>query len=58
MINADRTNQIKLEESNRNILVKLEESMKGMKEANHDIKAELNNKLQRIESKRIKTVLI
>ena len=53
MINADRTNQMKLQESNRNILVKLEESMKGMKEANHDIKAELTNKLQRIESKRI-----
>ena len=50
MINADRTNQIKLEESNWNILVKLEDSMK---EANHDIKAELTNKLQRIESKRI-----
>ena len=53
MINASKTNQINLEESNRNILVKIEDSMKGMKEANHDIKAELTNKLQRIESKRI-----
>jgi len=42
MINADRPNQIKLEESNRNILVKLEESKK-----------EFTDNLQRIKSKRI-----
>ena len=42
MINTDGTNQIKLGESNRNILVKLEKS-----------KEEFTNNLQRIKSKRI-----
>ncbi len=45
MINVDRTNQIKLEESNRNILVKLEKL--------EESKKELTDNLQRIKSKRI-----
>ncbi len=45
MINVDRTNQIKLEESNTNILVKLEKL--------EESKKELTDNLQRIKSKRI-----